>query len=38
MPIGPDPSGFRIAEVKESTIEQKYYGLGNIPSELAATQ
>jgi 3',5'-cyclic AMP phosphodiesterase CpdA len=38
MPIAPDPSGFRIAEVKESTIEQKYYGLGNIPSELAATQ
>lgn len=34
MPIGPDPSGFRIAEVKNNTIEQKYYGLGNIPSVL----
>lgn len=36
MPIGPDPSGFLIAEVKDSTIDHKYYGLGNIPSVLAA--
>ncbi|MDE3198556.1 MAG: metallophosphoesterase [Acidobacteriota bacterium] len=35
MPIGPDPSGFRIAEVKNRTIENKYYGLGNIPSVLS---
>ena len=34
MPIGPDPSGFRIAQVKDSTIEQRYFGLGNIPSIL----
>ena len=34
MPIGPDPSGFRIAEVKNSTIAHKYFGLGNIPSVL----
>jgi 3',5'-cyclic AMP phosphodiesterase CpdA len=34
MPIGPDPSGFRIAQVKDSTIEQRYFGLGNIPSVL----
>jgi 3',5'-cyclic AMP phosphodiesterase CpdA len=32
MPIGPDPSGFRIAEVTGSRIEQKYYGLGNVPN------
>ncbi|HWE52717.1 MAG TPA: metallophosphoesterase [Bryobacteraceae bacterium] len=31
MPIGPDPSGFRIAEVKDGRIEQKYYSLGTIP-------
>jgi 3',5'-cyclic AMP phosphodiesterase CpdA len=35
MPIGPDPSGFRVAEVKQNTIEHKYYGLGTIPSVLA---
>jgi serine/threonine-protein phosphatase CPPED1 len=32
MPIGPDPSGFRIAEVKGSRIEQQYYSLGQIPN------
>lgn len=32
MPIGPDPSGIRIAELKGSTIEQKYYPFGTIPS------
>jgi 3',5'-cyclic AMP phosphodiesterase CpdA len=35
MPIGPDPSGFRVAEVQQNTIDHKYYGLGNIPSVLA---
>jgi 3',5'-cyclic AMP phosphodiesterase CpdA len=32
MPIGPDPSGIRIVEVKGTQIEQKYYGLGNLPN------
>jgi 3',5'-cyclic AMP phosphodiesterase CpdA len=32
MPIGPDPSGFRIAEVKGTLIEQSYYSLGTIPN------
>jgi len=32
MPIGPDPSGFRIARVKGSGIDQQYYGLGTIPN------
>jgi 3',5'-cyclic AMP phosphodiesterase CpdA len=32
MPIGPDPSGFRIAEFKGSKIEQQYYSLGSIPN------
>jgi serine/threonine-protein phosphatase CPPED1 len=32
MPLGPDPSGFRIAEVKESAIHQQYYSLGTIPN------
>jgi 3',5'-cyclic AMP phosphodiesterase CpdA len=32
MPIGPDPSGIRIAELKGTTIEHKYYGLGNLPN------
>jgi 3',5'-cyclic AMP phosphodiesterase CpdA len=32
MPIGPDPSGFRIAEVKGPRIEQQYYSLGQIPN------
>jgi len=31
MPIGSDPSGFRIAEVAGGLIGQKYYGLGSIP-------
>jgi 3',5'-cyclic AMP phosphodiesterase CpdA len=38
MPIGPDPSGFRVAEVKPNAIEHKYYGLGTIPSVLGAAQ
>jgi 3',5'-cyclic AMP phosphodiesterase CpdA len=32
MPLGPDPSGFRIAEVAESKIEQQYYSFGSIPN------
>jgi 3',5'-cyclic AMP phosphodiesterase CpdA len=32
MPIGPDPSGFRIAEVKDGSIVHKYVGYGTIPS------
>jgi hypothetical protein len=32
MPIGPDPSGIRIAEVNGARIEHKYYGLGNLPN------
>ena len=35
MPIGPDPSGFRIAQVvpdaKDGKIDQQYYSLGTIP-------
>jgi 3',5'-cyclic AMP phosphodiesterase CpdA len=38
MPIGPDPSGLRIAQVKESTIEQRYFGFGNIPSILTTQE
>jgi serine/threonine-protein phosphatase CPPED1 len=38
MPIGPDPSGFRIAEVNAGTIEHRYYGLGTIPSVLGAAR
>ena len=33
-PLGADPSGFRIAEVTESKIAHKYYGLGSIPNQL----
>ncbi|MDP9172186.1 MAG: metallophosphoesterase [Acidobacteriota bacterium] len=36
MPIGPDPSGFRIAEVKGAAIEQQYYSLGAIPHAYPA--
>jgi 3',5'-cyclic AMP phosphodiesterase CpdA len=32
MPIGPDPSGFRIAEVKGTKIEQQYYSFGTVPN------
>lgn len=32
MPIGPDHSGIRIAEVKGTGIEHKYFGLGNLPN------
>ena len=32
MPIGPDPSGLRIALPEGAKIQQKYYGLGNLPN------
>ncbi len=32
MPIGPDPSGFRIVSVEEGRLKQEYIGLGNIPN------
>jgi 3',5'-cyclic AMP phosphodiesterase CpdA len=32
MPIGPDPSGLRIAEVKGNAIVQDYYSLGRLPN------
>jgi 3',5'-cyclic AMP phosphodiesterase CpdA len=31
MPIGPDPSGFRIAELKGTVLGQRYHSLGDIP-------
>jgi hypothetical protein len=34
MPIGPDPSGLRIAEVKDGSITHKYYSFGTIPSAI----
>jgi 3',5'-cyclic AMP phosphodiesterase CpdA len=33
-PIGPDPSGFRIAEVAGSSIMHAFYGLGSLPNLL----
>lgn len=33
MPIGPDPSGFRIVTVNGSTLKQEYVSLGNIPNK-----
>ena len=32
MPIGPDPSGVRIAEVRDGAIIQDYYSLGRLPN------
>lgn len=32
MPLGPDPSGLRIAVLKGSKIDQQYYSLGSIPN------
>lgn len=34
MPIGPDPSGIRIAEVVGARVIHKFYGLGSIPNLL----
>jgi 3',5'-cyclic AMP phosphodiesterase CpdA len=33
-PLGRDPSGIRIVIVRESTMENRYYGLGNIPNQV----
>ena len=32
MPIGPDPSGLRIVEVKNGGLLQDYYSLGRLPN------
>jgi serine/threonine-protein phosphatase CPPED1 len=34
MPIGPDPSGLRAAEVNKGAIAHKYYGFGSIPRAI----
>jgi 3',5'-cyclic AMP phosphodiesterase CpdA len=34
MPIGPDPSGFRVAEWNGGSLTHKYYGYGVIPSSI----
>jgi len=34
MPIGPDPSGFRIVTVTGSTLKQEYVSLGTIPNQV----
>jgi 3',5'-cyclic AMP phosphodiesterase CpdA len=34
MPLGPDPSGFRIALWEDGKIDQQYYGLGSIPQRF----
>ena len=31
-PIGPDPSGFRIIELKANSLENKYYPFGTLPN------
>jgi hypothetical protein len=33
-PLGEDPSGFRIAELSAGRIVNRFYGLGQIPSQL----
>ena len=33
-PLGADPSGMRVVVVTESKIENRYYGLGNIPNQV----
>ncbi len=33
-PIGPDPSGFRIAEIAGSGIMHTFFGLGSLPNLL----
>jgi len=32
MPIGPDPSGLRIVEVKGNSLDNKYYPFGTLPN------
>jgi len=36
MPIGPDPSGFRIVMI--DTLDHPYVGLGTIPNQVAAAK
>src|SRR5205085_3157365 len=38
MPIGPDPSGFRIVSIGDGKLEQKYYGFGVIPNDVETRQ
>jgi 3',5'-cyclic AMP phosphodiesterase CpdA len=33
-PLGADPSGIRVVVVRDSKIESRYYGLGNIPNTV----
>lgn len=33
-PLGPDPSGVRIAIMRAGEIKHEYYGFGNIPNEI----
>ena len=32
MPLGPDPSGFRLVEWKDRVLVQLYFGLGTLPN------
>ena len=32
MPLGPDPSGFRLVEWKDRVLAQLYFGLGTLPN------
>ena len=32
MPLGPDPSGFRLVEWKDGKLVQQYFGLGTLPN------
>ena len=34
MPLGKDPSGIRVVRADDSKMESRYFGLGNIPSQL----
>ncbi len=34
MPLGKETSGMRVGRVSESGIDSRYYGLGNVPSQL----
>ena len=33
-PLGPDPSGIRIAIVRPDSIQHEYFGFGNLPNKL----
>lgn len=34
LPLGVDPSGFRVVIVRENKMESTYYGLGSIPNQV----